>query len=285
MISKNINILLVDDNEKFLKSISERAKLKGYAVFTASDGPKALEIAEKHHIHVAVVDQRMPDMDGLVVITKLKAINPGIKTILLTGHGDDKLKEAAEAINSTYFEKEEMGKFWSFLSNLPLGTVSILLVDDNPKFLEALEQRIRLKGYEPHTALNGEEALKIANLVKLHVAVVDQRMPDMDGLVVITKLKEIDPQIKTILLTAHGDEKLQEATEALNSEYFQKDDMGKFWGSVRKLLQKLEDSMAAVGMAEGGDLEDAVDIEQHTLDKAREEKRHGKDDKDDSPGR
>jgi DNA-binding NtrC family response regulator len=285
MKSKKINILFVDDNEKFLRSMSERAKLKGFTVFSASSGPEALEIAEKNQIQVAVVDQKMPEMDGLIVITKLKAINPGIKTILLTGHGGDKLKEAAEAINSTYFEKEEMGRFWSFLSNIPLGAVSILLVDDNPKFLEALAQRIRMKGYDPHTALNGREALEIAKLIKLHVAVVDQRMPDMDGLVVITKLKEIDPHIKTILLTAHGDEKLQEATEALNSQYFHKDDMGKFWGSVRNLLQKLEDSMAAVGMASGGDLDDALELEKHTMDKARKEKKNGKDNKDDPSGR
>jgi hypothetical protein len=64
-------------------------------------------------------------------------------------------------------------------------------------------------------------------------------------------------------LTAHGDEKLKEATEALNSSYFEKEDMGKFWGFVRKLLQGLENSMAAAGMASGGDLEDAIDIESH----------------------
>ena len=39
--------------------------------------------------------------------------------------------------------------------------------------------------------------------------------------------------------------------------------MGKFWGFVRKMLQSLENSMAAAGMATGGDLENAVDIESH----------------------
>ena len=70
-------------------------------------------------------------------------------------------------------------------------------------------------------------------------------------------------EIQTLLLTAHGDEKLREATEALNSSYFEKEDMGKFWGFVRKVLQGLETSMAAAGMATGGDLEDALDIESH----------------------
>lgn len=267
MKAKKINILLVDDNQKFLKSVAERTKLKGFNVFTAADGRQALDIAQKQHIHVAVVDQRMPDMEGLVVITKLKAIAPDIKTILLTGHGDEKLKQASEALNSTYFDKQDMSRFWAFLSNLPLGNINILLVDDNKKFLDTLAERIRLKGYEPYTALNGYEAIGITKTTKIHMAVVDQRMPDMDGLAVITKIKEIDADIKTVLLTGHGDEKLKEATEALNTSYFEKEDMSKFWRFVRKALQSLETSMAAAGMATGGDLEDAVDIESHQIKK------------------
>jgi len=263
MKEKKINILLVDDNKKFLESVAERVRMKGFNVFTALNGQQALETAQKQHIHVAVVDQRMPDIEGLVVITKLKGIIPDIKTILLTGHGDEKLKEATEALDSSYFEKEDMGRFWAFLSNLPLGNINILLVDDNPKFLKTLAERIQLKGYDPYTALNGQEALDITKTTKIHMAVVDQRMPDMDGLVVITELKKIDADIQTLLLTGHGDEKLKEATEALNSSYFEKEDMGKFWGFVRKVLQSLETSMAAAGMATGGDLQDAVDIESH----------------------
>jgi DNA-binding NtrC family response regulator len=263
MKAKKINILLVDDNEKFLKSAAERTKLKGFNVLTALNGRQAIGIAQKQHIHVAVVDQRMPDMEGLAVIAKLKELLPDVKTILLTGHGDEKLKEATEALDSTYFDKQNMGGFWAFLSNLPLGDINILLVDDNSKFLNTLAERIRLKGYEPYTALNGQEALQITKTTKIHLAVVDQRMPDMDGLEVIAKLKDIDADIKTLLLTAHGDEKLKEATQALDSSYFEKADMGKFWGFVRKALQSLEKSMAAAGMAAGGDLEDAVDIESH----------------------
>ena len=77
--------------------------------------------------------------DGLIVITKLKEIAPDIQTILLTGHGSDKLKEATEALNSAYFDKGEMGKFWEFLSNLPLGNVNILIVDDHEKISGYLE--------------------------------------------------------------------------------------------------------------------------------------------------
>ncbi|MCG6909410.1 MAG: response regulator [Deltaproteobacteria bacterium] len=261
MSKKKVNILLVDDNPKFLASAAERAKLKGFSVYTAENGGAAMEIAQKTTIHVAVVDQQMPDMEGLVVITKLKAIWPDIRTILLTGHGGEKLKKATEALNSTYFDKEEMGNFWEFLSNLPIGGINILLVDDNEKFVNTLADRIRLKGYDPLIALNGREALEIAASNKIQIAVVDQRMPDMDGLVVITKLKEIDPDIDALLLTGHGDEKLREATQALDAQYFEKAEMSKFWSFIRRNLQRLERHLAAAGMAEGGDIEDAVGIE------------------------
>lgn len=261
MKQENVTILLVDDNEKFLDSMAERAGIRGYTVLKATNGEQALEMASRQPIHIAVVDQQMPGMEGLVVITRLKEISPDIKTLLLTGHGDEKLKKATRAINSAYFDKEDISGFWDFLANLSLGKINILLVDDNPKFLATLADRIRLKGHEPLTALNGQDALKIMETNRIQMAVIDQRMPDMDGLVLITQLKKIDPAIKTMLLTGHGDDKLQEATEALNSSYFEKEDMGSFWGFFRKILKNLETTMAAAGMAEGGDHNDALKIE------------------------
>ncbi len=261
MKNDKITILLVDDNEKFLNSMAQRAKIRKYNVLKATNGEQAIEIASKQTIHVAVVDHQMPGMEGLVVITKLKAIAPDIKTLLLTGHGDEKLKKATQALNSAYFDKEDISGFWDFLANLSLGKINILLVDDNPKFLNAVAERIRLKGHDPLIAFNGKEALEIMASNRIHLAIVDQRMPDMDGLVLITQLKKIDPTIRTMLLTGHGDEKLKEATQALNSSYFEKEDMGTFWGFFRKILKNLETTMAAAGMAEGGDHNDALKIE------------------------
>jgi len=137
---------------------------------------------------------------------------------------------------------------------------NVLLVDDEKKVLDSIAERIRLKGFEPFPVTSGKEALKIARKTKFYAAVVDLKMPDMDGLTTITKLKEIHPQIKTVLLTGFGDEKVKEAAEALNSDYFEKDQMGGFWSFMKRLQKNLEDTMAAAGMANGGDLEDAVRI-------------------------
>lgn len=146
--------------------------------------------------------------------------------------------------------------------------VYFLLVDDEKKFLDTISDRIRLKGFEPLLATSGKEALEIAQTHKIHAAVVDLKMPDMDGLSTISKLKEIHPEIKTVLLTGFGDEKVKEAAEALDTAYFEKDEMGRFWSFMKKLQRNLEDSMAAAGMASYGDLEDAAEIEKEKKERS-----------------
>jgi DNA-binding NtrC family response regulator len=269
MTKKSLNILLVDDEEKFLNSIAERIRLKGYEPLTAKSGSEALAIAEKTNIDLAVVDFRMPDMDGLVTITRLKQIQPKIQTILLTGFGDVKTREAAESLNTTYFEKDDMRSFWDFLSR-PKRPPQVLLVDDEENFLKATAERVRLKGYEPLLALTGQEAIDIARKMEIDLAVVDLRLPDIDGLVTITKIKELQPRVKTVLLTAFGTDKLKEATEALRSDYFEKQDMGSFWGFMKGFKKKLEDTMAAAGLATGGDLEDAAKLEADPKDRSKD---------------
>ncbi|MGD9191413.1 MAG: response regulator, partial [Desulfobacterales bacterium] len=108
MTNTTLKILLVDDEEKFLNSIAERMRLLGFDPLKASNGRQALELARNTRIDLAVVDLKMPDMDGLVTITKLKEIYPELRSVLLTGHGSEKIKQATEALKADYFEKDQM---------------------------------------------------------------------------------------------------------------------------------------------------------------------------------
>ncbi len=108
-------ILLVDDEETFLNSIAQRLKILGFDPLKASGGREALSLAKSNHIDLAIVDLKMPGMDGLVTIAKLKEIYPDLRSILLTGYGGEKVKQATEAINSAYFEKDHLQDFWDFI--------------------------------------------------------------------------------------------------------------------------------------------------------------------------
>ena len=117
MTNKAKKILLVDDEDKFLNSIAERLKLLGFDPLKASSGRQALELAKNNRIDMAIVDLKMPDMDGLVTITKLKEIYSDLKSVLLTGYGNEKIKQATEALKADYFEKDRMDAFWNFIKS------------------------------------------------------------------------------------------------------------------------------------------------------------------------
>ena len=139
-------VLLVDDEEKLLQSIAQRMTMIGFVPLTATSGMAAIDIAMKNSVDLAIVDLQMPDMNGLVTITKLKEIRPSLKTMLLTGHGSEKIKQATESLNTLYFEKDEMGDFWSFIKKLNTdGNVVVIRPaqssgsEDNPSVARATD--------------------------------------------------------------------------------------------------------------------------------------------------
>jgi len=118
MTPRKKRILLVDDEERLIQSIARRLTVLGFEPYTATSGMAAIDLVMQQPVDLAIVDLQMPDMDGLVTITKLKEIHPGLKTVLLTGHGNEKVRQATESLNTIYFEKDEMGDFWNFIKKL-----------------------------------------------------------------------------------------------------------------------------------------------------------------------
>ena len=84
---RQIKILIVDDDVEFLKSISERFSIRDFEVSTASEGKQALKAAKKGKYDVALLDLRMPEMDGTAVLKSLKKKHKFMQVIILTGHG------------------------------------------------------------------------------------------------------------------------------------------------------------------------------------------------------
>ena len=123
MINTVKKILLVDDEERLLNSMGQRLALMGFEVMKASSGTKAIEIAKKNQIDLAIVDLKIPDMDGLVTITKLQEITPDLKTVLLTGYGSQKTKQKTQKLGSDYFEKDSMGDFWNLIKGFKNDTL------------------------------------------------------------------------------------------------------------------------------------------------------------------
>ena len=75
---KKIKLLIVDDEEDFLKSIAERLGMRDFDVTTAADGKLAVKVAKKGKFDVALLDMKMPGMDGLEGLKQVKKIEAAL---------------------------------------------------------------------------------------------------------------------------------------------------------------------------------------------------------------
>jgi two-component system NtrC family response regulator len=83
---KMIRLLMVDDEIKFLETITKRLKLKLFEITSATNGTQAIEEAEKGRFDVAVIDLQMPEIDGVQVLEILKKNHKYLEIIILSGH-------------------------------------------------------------------------------------------------------------------------------------------------------------------------------------------------------
>lgn len=86
-MSEQIKLLIVDDEVKFLESMGKRLELRDFDVTTATNGEQALAIARQQKFDLALLDLKMPGIDGRQVLEILKREHKYIEVIILTGHG------------------------------------------------------------------------------------------------------------------------------------------------------------------------------------------------------
>lgn len=80
----------------------------------------------------------------------------------------------------------------------------ILLVDDEEKFVDYLNKRLRNRDYEAEVALSGEEAIEKIKHTDYDVVILDVLMPGLDGIETLRAIKNIKPLVEVIMLTGHA---------------------------------------------------------------------------------
>ena len=133
-------ILVLDDDPNLRKTLADILKIKGYETVVAASGAEAIAAAEREMFSLALIDLMLPDMPGLEVMARIKAISPLTEAIILTGHAS--MDSAIEATRQ--------------------GAFSYLL---KPYQMDDLLQKIR-HGVERHLAQ--EEIIRLASFPKLH---------------------------------------------------------------------------------------------------------------------
>ena len=111
-------VLIIDDENQFRESLSERLKLRGYENLTLDSGKDALKtVRSQPDIDVVILDRKMPGMTGEQVLKEIKGFRPELMVIMLTGYGDTaSAVEAGKLDAFTYLQKPcELDKIVEFI--------------------------------------------------------------------------------------------------------------------------------------------------------------------------
>lgn len=96
----------------------------------------------------------------------------------------------------------------------------ILLVDDEPDFVELISHRLQINGYEVMAVINGKEALNILEKERFDAVLLDIIMPQMDGLTTLKLIRKRDKDLPVFMLTAYSDDQRFKAANKLNASGF-----------------------------------------------------------------
>lgn len=123
--------------------------------------------------------------------------------------------------------------------------IKVLIIDDERPIRETLEMFLREKGYEVATSEDGKEGLEAVQRVRPEIVILDIRLPGMDGLEVLRRIKEKGEETQVIMITAYHDtETTRQAMKLGAYEYIRKPlDADEFENAIEKAVYNLSHEM------------------------------------------
>jgi len=225
--AQRARILFVDDEERILTALRSLFRMH-YRVFTATNGPEALEFTRKFAPHVIVSDQRMPDMTGVELLRQAKEVAPNTVRILLTGYSD--LASIVGSINdgevfrfiSKPWDNADLQKTIGEAAAIALEladttaapaivpekiSAGMLVVDSDQQIFRAVKELFA--GSCPVLHAKGlEEAFGVLQSHEIALILADIESGGSEVIDTFKLLKQEHPQILTVVLTAASDSEL-----------------------------------------------------------------------------
>ncbi|MCS7046315.1 MAG: response regulator [Gemmataceae bacterium] len=197
-------ILVVDDDVDTCRNLSDILTDLGYLVDTAGDGPTALELVRRHSYDVALLDYRMPGMDGLTLYREIKRLRAGTVAIVVTAHAAGTTAEEVVAAGAW----QVVAKPVDFPKLLELVRQAVqqplvLIVDDDHELCANLWDLLRQRGFRVSLAHDEQEAARQLGDHHYRAVLIDMKLPAGDGASVFRLVRRANPSARTIVITGH----------------------------------------------------------------------------------
>jgi YesN/AraC family two-component response regulator len=209
-----IKILVVDDERAVCASIQKSFEYLGFTVSTATTAARAMELFAKKKPKIVFLDILMPEADGLDLLRQFKQQDPGVKVIMVTAKSDEATRQRAISLGADEFITKPFGTndlrsvAMDKISHLlrqdgPMAEPRLLIVDDEPKARDTLKDFIRPRyGCDIREADNGKTAVTRAQELQPDIILLDIRMPGINGIDAIRRIKAVSPEARVIIISA-----------------------------------------------------------------------------------
>ena len=197
------SVLIVDDDVDICCNMRDILEELGFVADTATDGPSAIEAVQRHAYDIALLDYKMPGMDGATLYSKIRGISPKTVGIMITAFaGSDGAEQARNAGTWKVLRKPVAIQELIDLMQSALRRPLILVVDDDADFCDNMWQILRDRNYRVAIANTEPNALLVAGAEEWDLALVDLRLGDGDGRRVVKQLCQQHPAAEVIIVTA-----------------------------------------------------------------------------------
>jgi CheY-like chemotaxis protein len=225
------SVLVVEDEDALREVISEYCALHGFEVLEATNGLEALVQVKRARPSAVVLDLMLPRLGGLDALKRIRAFDPSITVVVVTGAEDAELHRRARSLGAAALfvkpvrlesllsaiggtdavgaaraaglEVRSDGGAGPSPSTPPGGR--ILIIDDEPEFRALLEEMLTAHGYEVRSAEDGASGLRAILHAAPDVVLLDIEMPGLRGNDALIAIGAIAPALKVIMVSGTTD--------------------------------------------------------------------------------
>ena len=201
------HILVVDDDRDFAESIADLLQYRGHSVDTAFSGEDAVEKFRSRNFDMALIDVKMPGIDGVESLAAIRKLKPSARVVMMTGYAvPDLLNRAMEYGAWGVMHKPlEVDEVLELIGRIRT-TGAVLVVDDDADFVASLKDTLFQEGFNVASAYDGQSALDIIRSNPPDVLLLDLRMPAMNGLETFLALHSEGLSVPTVVVTGYAQE-------------------------------------------------------------------------------
>jgi CheY-like chemotaxis protein len=212
------SILVVDDDVDTCRNLADILGDLGYDVDTAHDGPTALERVRARRYDVALLDLKMPGMDGVAVYRAIKRLRSDTVAIIVTAYASSETAQQALTAGAWQIlpKPVDFPKLLKLVDEA-VGQPLVMVVDDDHDLGATLWDVFREHGLRVCLAHDEREAAEHLRDEAFRVVLIDMKLPKGDGSTVFRLVRNTNPKARTVLITGYRSE-LDQAVHRVLSE-------------------------------------------------------------------